>query len=157
MNNQIEILRKTRNYVLTFIEDLSIEQLNEIPAGFNNNIIWNVGHIIAAQQGVAYFRAGLPMHIDKEFFLAFKPDSKPEQFINTEKVDEIKQLLVSTMDQFEIDYQNNTFGHYKTWTTRYGVEISNIHEALNFLPYHEGLHLGYIMALKRLVKNKSKI
>ncbi len=49
MNKQIEILRNTRKHLLSFINDLSTEELNEIPQGFNNNIIWNLAHLTATQ------------------------------------------------------------------------------------------------------------
>jgi len=50
MKKEIERLKKTRIFLLDLIKDLTTEQLNEIPKGFNNNIIWNLGHLIASQQ-----------------------------------------------------------------------------------------------------------
>lgn len=154
MNKQIETIRKTRTALLETISELNHEQLNKIPTGFNNNIIWNLAHLIAAQQGICYLKAGLPLVVDKEFFLAYKPDSKPEKFVETEDIEKIRALLFSTLDQLELDVQQNLFTYYRNWITRYGVEINNIEGAISFLPFHEGLHLGYIMALKRVVKNR---
>jgi hypothetical protein len=153
MHPQIATIRKTREALLNLIKDLTVEELNEIPAGFNNNIIWNVAHLTAAQQGVCYFRASLPMRIEDAYFKAYKPESKPEAFVSTEEVETIKEMLFSTLDQLEKDYHDKIFTNYTPWTTRYGVEIKNIDEAISFLPFHEGLHLGYIMALKRVVKS----
>jgi len=42
------------------IEDFSLEELNKIPEGFNNNIIWNIAHVIATQQALVYGLSGLP-------------------------------------------------------------------------------------------------
>ncbi|MDB5118142.1 MAG: hypothetical protein JWQ79_3634 [Mucilaginibacter sp.] len=151
MIKSIEIIRKPRLHLLNFINDLSIEQLNKIPNGFNNNIIWNLGHMIAAQQGVCYKRAGLPTVIDDNFFVTYKPDSKPERFYDSNELKTIEELFVSTLGQLEIDLENNLFVNYTPWTTRYGVELSTIEEAIKFLPFHEGLHLGYIWALRRAV------
>ena len=157
MHPQIETIYKTRQALLNLIQDLTVEELNEIPAGFNNNIIWNVAHLTAAQQGVCYLRAGLDLKIEEQYFLFYKPESKPEQFVNAEEVEKIKQMLLSTLDQLQADHQQNVFTNYIPWTTRYGVNIKNIEEALDFLPFHEGLHLGYIMALKRVVKTKELV
>lgn len=154
MHPQIETIRKTREALLNLIKDLTVEELNEIPAGFNNNIIWNLAHLTAAAQGVCYLRAGLKLKIEEKYFLPFKPESKPEQFVCAEEVETIKQMLFSTLNQLEADYQQNVFANYIPWTTRYGVDIKNIDDAISFLPFHEGMHLGYIMALKRVVKNK---
>jgi hypothetical protein len=151
MNKAFDIILKPRIGLIKLIESLSIEQLNEIPPGFNNNIIWNAGHIIATQQGVCYKRAGLDLRIEESFFLAYKPESKPEKFIGKDEVENICGLLISTMEQLETDYNNNLFTNYTPWTTRYGVELSNIDQVINFLPFHEGLHFGTIGAMRRLV------
>ena len=152
MNNQIEILRKLRIFLLAGIGDLSIDELNKIPPGYNNNIVWNLGHLVASQQGLCYLRAGLVPAIDENFILAYKSGSKPERFVDNRELEIIKDLLFSSLDQFEIDLANQAFPQYIAWTTRYGTEVTNINDALNFLPFHEGLHMGIITSLKRVVK-----
>jgi hypothetical protein len=151
MTKQIEIIRKTRSFLLNQLKDLTTEQYNKIPEGFNNNIIWNLGHMIAAQQGVCYIRAGLTPRLGEDFINSYKSGSKPEGFVDAEGIENIKSLLFSTLDRLEEDYSNNIFGGYTAWNTRYDVEIASINDALNFLPFHEGLHSGCTTALKRLV------
>lgn len=152
MNKQIDRIKKIRLFLLGLVKDISVDQLNEIPAGFNNNIVWNVGHLIAAQQGVCYVRAAVKPVVDEKYILPYKSGTKPEQFVNENEVEIIKELLLSSLDRFETDYDNNVFENYSTWSTRYGVELTGIDDALEFLMYHEGLHSGTVMALKRLVK-----
>jgi hypothetical protein len=151
MNKSIESIRKTRSYVLQLVNGLTAEQLNEVPAGFNNNIIWNVGHLVASQQGICYLRAGLKAWVSEKVYRDYKPDTKPTGFVNNSEIEELKSLLLTSLDPLETDYSNNLFQNYPTWTTRYGVTITTIDEALQFLLFHEGLHTGYIMALKRVV------
>lgn len=152
MNNSIEIIRKLRSFLLTGIGDLTIDELNKIPPGFNNNIIWNLGHLVASQQGLCYLRAGVTPTTDESFIAAYKSGSKPERFVDTRELEIIKDLLFSSLDQFELDYANHAFSRYVAWTSRYATLISDIDDALNFLPFHEGLHMGVIMSLKRLAK-----
>ena len=152
MEKQLEIIRQTRKFLLDVIKDLTPEQLNEIPAGFNNNIIWNLGHMVAAQQGVCYARGGFKLPLEQEFFNAYKPESKPAGFVTQDQVAEIKELLLSTVDQLEKDYKNKAFEGYKPWVNRYGVEHRSIEDTISFLPFHDGFHIGYIMSLKRVVK-----
>ncbi len=149
MLKAIEIIEKTRLHLLELIKPLTIEQLNRIPQGFNNNIVWNVGHIIAAQQGVCYLRAGIDMRIDTSLHTKYKPETRPEAFVTQEEVDVLKQILITTVAQLQTDYTDQIFSSYIPWTTRYGVAIDNIEQAVGFLPFHEGLHLGYIMAQRR--------
>ena len=151
MKRAFEILKQPRQIILDIISDLGEEQLNKVPEGFNNNIIWNLGHMIAAQQGICYLRAGLPVRISETLFHAYKSGTKPEGFVNSEGVEEIKQLLFTTLDQLEIDFDNGIFTNYTSFVTRYDIPLSSIDEAITFLPFHEGLHIGYIMSLRKLV------
>ncbi len=151
MNKAIELIKNPRAEIIKAIEGLSIQQLNEVPAGFNNNIIWNMGHLIAAQQGVCYRRSALDLKIDESFFNQYKPGTKPEGFINEAEVEKIKALLFTTLDELEADLPKPIFSNYTSVMTRYGVELASIDDAIRFLPFHEGLHIGYIMALKRVV------
>ncbi len=151
MHEQIESIKKTRAFLLETIKDLTTEQLNTIPAGFNNNIIWNLGHMIAAQQGICYVRAGLQPKVDDAFMAAYRPGTKPETPVDEAAIAAIKTLLFATPDQLEQDYANGLWQQYPSWATRYGVRINSIEAAVSFLLFHEGLHGGYIMAQKRLV------
>jgi hypothetical protein len=151
MTKAIEIIAAPRTKVIEILKELSLEQLNMVPAGFNNNIIWNAGHMIAAQQGVCYKRAGLNTVIDEAFFETFKPGTKPERFFDAADVENIIGLFTTTLTQLEADLQTNKFANYPTWTTRYGAELSSINDAVAFLPFHEGLHIGTIVAMRKLV------
>lgn len=146
---QLETLKKLRLFVLNTIKDLTVDELNKIPKGYSNNIIWNIAHLVAAQEGVCYMRSGQSTNISVEFFNTYKPGSKPERNLTEKEIEEIKQLLLTSVDQLENDLNQVKFVNYQGWTTRYGVQMNNIEDALNFLPFHEGMHLGYIMALKR--------
>jgi hypothetical protein len=151
MIKQIETVKKIRVFLLDGLKDLTTGQLNQIPAGFNNNIIWNLGHMIAAQQGICYRRAGATMRIGDDFWERFRTGSKPAGTVEATEIENIKTLFLSTIDQLVIDYDGSVFENYTSWTTRYGVEIANIKDAISFVPFHEGLHLGTIMTMKKLV------
>lgn len=151
MKEKLDTIKQTRTFLLNALQDLSLEQLNYIPEGFNNNIIWNLGHLIAAQQGVCYLRNGLPARVSEDFFNAYKPGSRPEAPASQETLATIKALAFSTLDDMEKDYRDGMFATYRSWTTRYGVELTNIDEAVHFLLFHEGLHGGVIAALKKIL------
>ena len=151
MNKTIENIHKTRQFLLAGIESLDVATLNKVPAGFSNNIIWNVGHLVAAQQSVCYVRAGLRHLIDTPFFEAYKPGSKPEAWVDEQAISQVKKLLFTSLDDLAMHYEQKLFDHYQPLTTRYGAVINNIDDAIAFMPYHEGLHGGYILALKRII------
>jgi hypothetical protein len=149
IDKQIEFIKQPRLMILSILDKFTLEQLNTIPAGFSNNIAWNLGHMLAAQYGILYKRAGL--QVDEPFYQLYKPESKPEGPITQQQLDEIKGMLITSLDQLEKDYAAGIFGNYPTWTTRYGASVGNIDQAIAFLPFHEGLHIGYIMGMRKLV------
>lgn len=151
MDHIVDNVKQVRTHFIESISGLSAAQLNEIPEGFNNNMIWNMAHLVAAQQGICYLRAGLETFVEKEFYQRYTGGTRPDGIVSEEGIAHIKTLLISTLDQFKIDYHNQIFGNYKGWTTRYGVDLNNIDDAIKFLSFHEGLHLGYMMAQKRLI------
>jgi hypothetical protein len=151
MNKVIIDIQKARLFLLNIVNSLSVEELNETPPGFNNNIIWNLGHIVYAQQGICYVRSGLPIVIEEKYFTEYKSGTKPEHYIDETEVQKIKDLILFTSERLSSDYEKNIFTTYSKWTTRYGVELGSIDDAITFLLYHEGLHAGVVMALKKLV------
>jgi hypothetical protein len=151
ITNTLNTIKATRQHLLKLIDGLSTEQLNKVPAGFNNNIIWNVAHMISAQQGICYTRAGVPIITDDKYYTPYRPDTKPTGFVDSDEVENIKKLLIGTIDQLGTDLTNNLFTNYPEWATRYGVQIKSIEEAVSFLPFHDGMHIGYVMALKRVI------
>ncbi|PTQ95642.1 DinB family protein [Mucilaginibacter yixingensis] len=151
MNNAIDLIRQPRRFLLGMITELSLEQLNRIPAGFNNNIAWNLGHMVASQQNICYLRGGVDLKVDVAFWDLYKSGTRPEREFGADDMAIIQTLFTSTLDQLEADLTTELFDNYTPWTTRYGVAITNVHEAVQFLPFHDGLHLGVISSMKRLV------
>ncbi|HUQ65023.1 MAG TPA: DinB family protein [Flavitalea sp.] len=152
MLHAIDNIRKTRAYMLELVRDLSLEKINIVPHGFNNNIIWNMGHLVASQQTICYLRIGRPVTIPEHFLNMFKSGTRPEHFIESDVEDTIKMLLLSTLDTFEKDYRENLFDPYTPWVTRSGINIYGFTEALSYLHYHEGLHTGIIHSMKKIVQ-----
>lgn len=150
-DDYVERYKKVREYFLSLIDELSTDQLNLIPPGFNNNIIWHMGHVVAAQQGVAYLKSGKSLIVSKDIFDEFKPGTKPEKFYSRDAVENIKSLFISTLDVFKEDLNSNSFESFVPFSTRYGVELKDIKMVTEFLLYHEGLHIGFANALKKIV------
>ncbi|HEV8084966.1 MAG TPA: DinB family protein [Chitinophagaceae bacterium] len=154
MNKQLQKLEKLRHFLLKEISSLTTEQLNTIPDGFSNNIIWNLAHLVSATQLIFYKRAGLPLTIHKQYITPFLPGSKPGTLISNEDIDAIKELSISTIGGMQTDYENQSFDNYKkseNLERYYGIEVLTIEDAIEFLLYHEGYHSGKIIALKHLV------
>jgi actin-like ATPase involved in cell morphogenesis len=151
MQSTFEINKTSRNLLLQFLENHSLAQLNKIPEGFANNIIWNIGHIVTVQQMLVYKLSGLGMMISDEMVDTYKKGTKPEREIKQEEVDEIKELLFSTLEQTKEDFANDIFDEYMEFTTGVGFTIKNAKSAVEFNNYHEALHTGIMMQIKKFI------
>jgi len=152
MEFSLSVFDKTRGYFKAFLDKLSLEDLNKIPDGFKNNIIWNIGHIVVTEQLLLYRLSGLPTMVSDEMIEKYKVGSKPEKFVIQEEVDEISELLFSTIKKTQEDYKNNKFVNYKEYTvSTTGNTLRNIDDAISFALFHEGMHFGYVLALRKLI------
>ena len=150
MDFRLSVFEKTRGFYKNFLDRLSLEDLNKIPDGFKNNIIWNIGHIVVTEQLLLYRLSGMPTLVSDEMIEKYKIGTKPEAFVEQEEVDEISELLFSTIKKTQEDYKNNKFVNYKEYTvSTTGNTLKNIDDAISFSLFHEGIHLGYILALKK--------
>lgn len=144
-------VRQTRANMLGLMQGLSIEQLNAIPQGFRNNLIWNFGHVIVTQQLLCYSLSGQKPVVDKALIEAYRKGTAPDGFVDEAAYQELQRLSESALIQFETDYAQGLFQTFKLYPTSYGVELSRIEEAFQFNLAHEAMHLGTMMALKKLV------
>lgn len=151
MESSFKVWTVNRNILLGYFDKFSLEQLNTIPKGFNNNLIWNLGHIMVVQQGLVYRASGLPMNISDELFARFKTGSKPTGDDTQEMADLIKGHLTLLMNETKKDYMNGAFTTYKEINTSTGFNLASVSDAIAFNNYHEGLHAGIMMALSKLV------
>ncbi|ULC59884.1 DinB family protein [Flaviramulus sp. BrNp1-15] len=154
MDFTFQVLNNTREIFNKIIDNNSLEDLNKIPNGFNNNIIWNIGHIVVSEQLLAYRLSGLDSMLSDEMINKYRKDTKPEGNVFQGEVNQIKALLFSTIEKTKEDYNNGLFETYNEYTvSTTGNTLTNIDEALQFVVVHEGLHYGYVLALLKAIKN----
>ena len=151
MKEVFEITQTSRTLLSQLIENLTLEQLNAIPTCFNNNIIWNIGHIIVVQQMLVYNLSGLPMSISGDYVARYKKGTKPTDNASEAEVEMLKELLFSTVKQTETDFENGIFKNFTSFTVMTGFVIKNVNDAIAFNYYHEALHTGVIMSLRKFV------
>jgi hypothetical protein len=151
MEPVLKAWKTSRKIYLEFFDKYSLEQMNVVPDKFSNNIIWNIGHIIAAQQSLVYKTSNLPINIPEDFFDRYKPGTKPMRAVSQNEAEEIKSILISMIDQTEADLANGKFVSFTERNTLTGFHLGNLQDALVFNNYHEGLHMGYIKSIGRFV------
>lgn len=149
MNWTFDICLKNRNILEGFLNQFTLDELNKIPNGFSNNIFWNIAHVVVTQQLLVYRNSGLPMFISDDLIEKYKKGTKAETDVKREEVEEIRGLLFSSLEQLVKDYNKGLFKNYNDYTVSTKSTLTNVEEALEFNNFHEGIHLGYILALKK--------
>ena len=149
MDWAFDITLKNREIMASFLDGFSLKELNEVPKGFNNNIFWNIAHLVVTQQLLTYNLSGLSMLIEDEFVNKYRKGSKVEIEVSQEEVNQLKELLFSTLERTQEDYKNGLFKNYKEYTVTTKSSLTNIEQAIEFNNFHEGIHLGYILAMKK--------
>ena len=151
MTIQISVLKKSRELVLKTIDGLTLEQLHTIPAGFKNNIAWNVAHLVVTQQLLHYKLSGLNCLAPDDLIEKYRKGTFPTETFTEEEFEEVKELLIGLPDTLEEDFEAGIFENYTEYPTSTGYVLDSIERAISFNNFHEGIHLGIILSLKKLV------
>lgn len=151
MQYAFETTKTSRKQLEHFLQNYTLEQLNKVPEGFSNNLIWNIGHIVVVQQLLVYKLSGLPTMLSEEMINKYQRGTKPEGFIGQEEVDEIQNLLFTTIDKTMEDFKQDIFKTFHTFTNSLGFTITSAEEAVSFNNYHEAVHLGIMMSIRKFI------
>ena len=93
MKTQFDILRKVREIITKIVGTLTLGQMHKIPDGFNNNIVWNVAHLVVTQQLLHYRLTG------KECLVSEEEDHGHEDKIGQREFEELKAELQYQMEE----------------------------------------------------------
>jgi hypothetical protein len=151
MDHTFAITRRNRELLLKFLDGYTIEQLNKVPTGFNNNLIWNISHIIVVEQMLVYKLSGLDMMIPQNMVESYMRGTKPERDVTEEEVAEIRSFLFNTIERTQRDYNDRIFRSYQPFTTSNGFTLNSAEEAITFNTYHEGIHLGMMLSIRKFI------
>ena len=153
MKEVFTLYRKLRERQLKLLNSFTPEELAIIPAGFKNNILWNLAHCVVTQQNYCYANSNLPTYLTPEFIERYRKGSIPDGHIPTaDEIQELRSLLISTQKQLQADYERGVFSNFTPYTTSYGYTLTCIEDAIHFNNTHEGMHLGVIIALNYFAK-----
>ncbi len=152
METTFRILNTNRKVCLQLLENYTLEQLNKIPDGFSNNLIWNIGHVLTTQQILVYKLSGMPTLLSDEMIDKYKNGSKPTANSSQEEISKIKALLFLTVEKTIEDFNAKRFLNYQEFTTKTtGFTIQNVMQAIEFNNYHEGIHHGIMLQIKKFL------
>jgi hypothetical protein len=146
----------TRRRIIDRVSLIETEEFLRIPQPWNNNVLWQLGHIVTAQQVLCYKNANVPILIPDYFIPAFKKGSSPKDWTEIPSTQVVLHYLENTADVLWEDYQSGKLNNYTSYLTSAGVTLSSIEDALMFNYSHENLHLGNIMIMDKYLQKKTR-
>jgi hypothetical protein len=150
-SHTLDLIRRNRRKILSLVEGLSADRLTKIPAGFRNHMLWNVGHVAVAQQVLCYKMSGLPTLLPAEARDLFGKGTDPSGWNAIPDPETVKAWLLPPIDAMEADIGRGAFVAYEPYETSMGNRLTSLSEALDHVIWHEGVHLGTLLALRKLV------
>lgn len=141
----------TRHSLLRILKGKSYEKLVKIPEGFNNSLFWNIAHLLITQQLLFYKLSGKPLMIDPEMVAKYGKGSIATEKVSEEDIEYVKDHLVSAMVKTREDFENGFFNQMETYKTSTGIELRNIEDVISFSAFHDGIHLGIVLAILKVI------
>ena len=149
LKKALEITKVSRKAFRNVLDNYSLEQLNVIPEGFKNNLFWNIAHVVVTQQLLCYRLSSLPTLVSDEWIDLYKKGTFTTKEASLEDLDKLKELLFSTIEKTKEDIESGLFKEFSEYPTSTGFTLTSIDDAFEFNNFHEGVHLGYVLALKK--------
>ncbi len=156
--HNLAIIGATRRLLVDLLQAHTLEQVNRIPPGFSNNLIWNAAHLAPSLHSVVFRRnntsdqemavmAYYPPSADQ--IAAYSKGTRPAGDVDRAFVDRVCAQL---LDQTWFDIVRPEFlvaDRYTDWTTMWGVELKSAAEGLAYINMHEGMHFGVCLGLRK--------
>ncbi|MEM7345711.1 MAG: DinB family protein [Chloroflexota bacterium] len=149
-----DMLITTRQRMHETLKDLSEEQWFAQPDGFANNIAWNVGHLVLAQQGLIYRRLGVEGHLPDGLAEMYRPGTSPADWTSQPDTDELLKLFVELPQKMAKDIDAGKFDNYVKPESQGDNPFPPPESAAHAMignQFHEGIHTGNINDLLGII------
>jgi DinB superfamily len=147
----IQQLAGIRKALGMLVSDVAPEDLFRVPDGFANHIAWNAAHVVVTQQALCYKLSGLDTHLPAELIARYRKGTGPADGDEASYA-QVMELLLRGPELLAEDYANGRFMGFSSYMTTPGIALENIDDAILFNNFHEGIHIGYILALRKALR-----
>ncbi|GJM76913.1 formate dehydrogenase [Paenibacillus macerans] len=148
-----EQLNTYRSELLGVVEDITAEEADIVPEGFNNNIRWNLGHVLLDQYLWIHALTKEDIPIPLKFNEWFGFGTNPSHF--TEGTPSLGELTKLLRQQPQLIREQNENRMEQPFPPT-GMGMHTIEQVLVRTIFHEGMHLGAILAIKRQLRKLSR-
>lgn len=152
LSAELALHARTREHLLGVLAPLTLAQVNRIPEGFNNNLVWNAAHCYVTQ---VLLTEGLGGHgtgdLPADFVAAYRKGGRPTGDVTAEELTFVKTGLAGGTERLRRVLAEADWSSFTPYATSYGVVVDDVAGAVRFNNVHEGMHYGVMLAQRRLV------
>ncbi|WP_181347636.1 DinB family protein [Thalassobacillus sp. CUG 92003] len=152
MNEEVvfQHMESVRNRTISSLETTPDYALDTVPKGFNNSLRWNFGHILVVQEKLVYGFTGEDKQLPEQYVSFFSPRTSPSQWESTPpRAEEIQSYLQAQTSQIKQTFANRLHEKRDQPMQIGSFHLATLEEAMTFSLYHESIHQGTIIGLKR--------
>ena len=146
-----EFLGFVRGLGASQVDGLDDAQLLAVPDGLSNNILWNLGHVLFYESVFIQGQSGAPSRVPESYGDLFKAGTSPADWEAPPDVGEVVERYKTQLNQTIGDFEDGKLDSFKLMKLNENMSLGTLEESLAFHCFHEGVHLGRIGTLKRLV------
>ena len=106
---------------------------------------------MVTQQLLLYGLSGLPLSLEEDFVKRFGKGSVAIPEVTQQDLEIVRANLLPLCLKAQEDYKKGIFKEYKPYMTSTGIELRSIDDGISFSSYHDGIHLGVVLSLKKQV------
>ncbi len=145
----VALLQGGHGFVEKAIDGMSEEQLSTVCEGFNNNIVWNLGHLASSLAGMTYAHSGLDSPLPESYTDLFKGGSSPSTWETAPDVSEVVENFKKLAPQVSEDLLADKFDSFEAFDLMPGFSMGSVEQVLGFHLMHAGMHMHAIGAIKK--------
>ncbi|CAH1224569.1 MULTISPECIES: DinB family protein [unclassified Paenibacillus] len=142
-------LRDVREFTVHVCLEIDPGQVHVVPGGFNNSILWNVGHIVLDQDTWFHYLIHDQAEVPASYQHFFGYGTSPETWADEPPSwAELMEQLIAQPRVLEAKFK----GRLEESLLRVSeLGMSTIGEVIPRTLYHEWYHLGVIQSMRRVI------
>lgn len=154
MKSTMKLFKYNRTSTLILLPKLDEEIWDTQPENWPNTIRWNAGHIYAEAEGFLHDADHDYEIVNPEWMDLFLDGTRPSEWPeNVPSKEDIIEALVEQEKRIEAFFE----GKYDNAASKVrdlngGTVLETVDDSLQFVTWHEGIHLGVMKSLRLAIK-----
>lgn len=155
MNDSMKMFKYSRTSTLILLPKLEESLWDIQPENWPNTIRWNAGHVYAETERFLHDADNDYEITHPEWMDLFLDGSRPSEWTEEDNVpskDEIIEALAEQEKRIETYFKDKLNNKADDVRDLNGTLLDTVDSALQFVTWHEGIHLGILKSLRLALK-----